>query len=648
LRRYRSDIEEVTAWLAVERHSAQLPSERAVLRSFAGRWKSYRSGNERAFRLSRRGFIVRARATYISVSYAPLLKSISLYENLIQGQINDAEARRVDLSRGAQTAAALLGEAALVLAILIAVGIGGSLRRRLGVVSNSIREVVRADLPQLANSFQNIASGDFRAPRYVCARRRLENMGGDELGSLAECYNDLTDALRDMGRRIDQAVLDARRSREAEERLAYLQRYDEVTGIPNRELLHLELDHALRTARSGASLAVVYIGLVAFDKVTNSFGRAAAEQVLRFAATRLCANLGRTDMCARGRADDFIMVFDPVNGREDAVQRARRLFETALSRPFSVEGQEVLLSASAGVAVHPYDGYEADDLIRNAHTAMSSARETGTGEIVAYAPEMRTQSLERLTMEFDLQRALGAGEFELHYQPIVNVAARRIDSFEALLRWRHPRLGLLDPGAFIDIAESSGAIETLGTWVLETACEQTRKWQSQGHEVGVSVNVSMRQFRGDLFKIVESVLSATRLPPESLELELTETLILTDRPAAAAALSSLKHLGVRVAIDDFGTGYSSFAYLRSFPLDAVKIDRSFINDITTKAFDEAIARAIILLARSLGIGVIAEGVEHVRQVAALHKLGCDVMQGYFFGRPRPAHECRLLLANSAS
>jgi diguanylate cyclase (GGDEF)-like protein len=565
----------------------------------------------------------------------------------MQSQINDAEARRMSLSRGAQTAAALLSEAALVLAFLIAAAIGGSLRRRLGALSDALKDVVRTDLPQLANSFQNIAAGEFRAPRYVCARRPLENMGGDEIGSLAECYNDLTDALRDMGQRIDQAVLDARRSREAEERLAYLQRYDEITGIPNRELLHLELDHALRTARRGESLAVVYIGLLAFDKVTNSFGRAAAEHVLRFAATRLCANLGRTDMCARGRADDFIMVFDPVSGREDALQRVRRLFD-ALGRPFSVEGQEVLLSASAGVAVHPYDGYDADELIRNAHTAMSTAKESGTGEIVAYSPEMRTQSLERLTMEFDLQRALGAGEFELHYQPIVNVAAQRIDSLEALLRWRHPRLGLLDPSVFIDVAESSGAIETLGTWVLETACEQTRQWQSQGYDVGVAVNVSMRQFRGDLFKIVESVLSTTRLPPESLELELTETLILTDRPAAAAALASLKHLGVRVAIDDFGTGYSSFAYLRSFPLDAVKIDRSFISDITTKSFDEAIARAIILLARSLGIGVIAEGVEHVRQVAALQKLGCDVMQGYFFGRPRPAHECRLLLANSAS
>jgi diguanylate cyclase (GGDEF)-like protein len=473
-------------------------------------------------------------------------------------------------------------------------------------------------------------------------------MGGDELGSLAECYNDLIDALRDMGRRIDQAVLHARRSKEAEERLAYLQRYDEVTGIPNRELLRLELDHTLRTARrTGISAAVLYIGLIGFDKVTGSFGRACAEQVLRFAAERLCSAMRPSDMCARGRGDDFVVLFEPVIGREDALHRGRRILEV-LSRPYSIEGQELLLNASAGAAVHPYDGQDADELMRNAHTAMSFAREAGAGEVVPYVPELRAQSLERLTMEFDLQRALSAAEFELHYQPIVNVNERRIDAFEALLRWRHPRLGLLDPAAFIDIAESTGAIEALGTWVLETACDQTRRWQAQGFDVGISVNVSMRQFRGDLFKVVESVLSATHLPARSLELELTESVILTDRPAAVAALSSLKGLGVRVAIDDFGTGYSSFSYLRSFPLDAVKIDRSFVTDITSKSFDEAIARAIILLGRSLGIAVIAEGVEDAGQVSALHNLGCNVMQGYFFGRPRPADECAPLLANTAS
>jgi EAL domain-containing protein (putative c-di-GMP-specific phosphodiesterase class I) len=271
------------------------------------------------------------------------------------------------------------------------------------------------------------------------------------------------------------------------------------------------------------------------------------------------------------------------------------------------------------------------------------ARESGSGEIALYSPQLRTESLTRITIESDLRRALREREFELHYQPIVNVGTRRIDAFEALLRWNHPRLGLLEPASFIDVAEDCGSIETLGRWVLENACAQAQEWREGGHDVGVSVNVSMRQFRGDLVKMVQRALSSTHFPPHGLELELTESVFLSDRGGAGRALSSLKRLGVRVAIDDFGTGYSSFAYLRSFPLDALKIDRSFVSDITSRSFDEAIARAIILLGRSLGIRVIAEGVEDARQAAALHRLGCRVMQGYFFGKPAPARECLELL-----
>jgi EAL domain-containing protein (putative c-di-GMP-specific phosphodiesterase class I) len=297
--------------------------------------------------------------------------------------------------------------------------------------------------------------------------------------------------------------------------------------------------------------------------------------------------------------------------------------------------------------MYPRDGRDADELLRNATTAMSYAKTSGSGEVALYKPSLRSQSLERVTLESDLKRAVAAKEFEVHYQPIINVATRRIDAFEALLRWHHPRFGLLEPSSFIDVAEDTGTIEALGTWVLQTACEQGRRWHDAGHDIGISVNVSMRQFRGDVLGIVEGVLASTGFPARQLELELTESLLLTDRPRAQNALGALKRLGVRVAIDDFGTGYSSLAYLRTFPLDALKIDRSFVSDITSKSYDEAIARTIILLGRTLGVRVIAEGVEDVQQAAILHKLGCDAMQGYFFGKPSPANEWLQLLESMA-
>lgn len=647
LRGYRSDVSQVDNWLR-EPKPAQPPDERLALTNVRKRWAVYLAGNERAFRFSRQGRAAQARSTYVAVTYVPLFRALGIYEQLVQSRIDETEKRRAAVGVGAATASAVLGAGALGLAIVTAVRLGGSLRRRLGVVSGAIADVVRNDLVQLDVSFRNIAAGDFAAPRYVYVRRPIEDGDSDEIGQLARSYNDLLLSLRAMSARIDQAVHEARRRRKAEERLAYLEQYDEVTGLANRHLLHVELDHAIRVPdRPGEHLAVVSFGLLGFKKIEDGFGHTFAQQVLRFIASRLRRAIRESDMAARGGTDEFFVVLDSVSGREEAVGRTQRLI-TVLSKPFALDGRELLVNLSAGVSVYPHDGEDADELLRNAKTAMSYAKESGSGEVEMYASGLRSRSLQHVTLESDIQRALSESEFELHYQPIIDVRARRIDAFEALLRWRHPRLGLLEPASFLDVAEENMAIESIGSWVLHTACAQAQQWRSDGFEIGISVNVSMRQFRGDLVAIVERALRQSHFPAKSLELELTETLLLTDRQRAGDALAQLKQLGVRLAIDDFGSGYSSLAYLRTFPLDGLKIDRSFVSDITTGSYDKAIANTIILLGHSLGVRVVAEGVENAKQAVILHKLGCDAMQGYFFGRPAPAAQTLELLKGSLS
>jgi diguanylate cyclase (GGDEF)-like protein len=637
LTRYRSQVGQIDSWLRATVEAAVANEERAALRVFSTAWRAYLRGNEGAFMLARRGNVPQARTAYVRVSFSPVVAALSSYEHIIQAQIDDAEVTRARVRSRTLAASSALSFAALSLAVTVAVRFGGSMRRRLGRVSSAIAEVVHTDLTQVGESFRNIAQGNLSAPRYACARTPIDDGQADEIALLAHSYNGLILGLREMAHRIDESVLEARRRREAEERLAYLRDYDERTGLANRNLLHAQLGRAIFSMRhDGAMLAVVSVGISSLQKIEDSYGHRFAERVFRDAAERLARALGERDIPARGGEDEFVVVFNPVMGRADAEQRARSVIEE-LARPFVIDERQVLLRPSAGVSVYPSDGEDADELLRNANTAMSYARTAGGGHVQLYAAQLRTQTLARLTIESELEHALSASEFELYYQPIVRVGTRRVEHFEALLRWRHPRLGLLEPASFIDVAEDSTTIEAIGMWVLQTACDQVQAWRRDGHEVGVSVNVSTRQFRGDLFGIVQRALTQTQYPPNALELELTESLMLTGKDAAEV-LSSLKRLGVRLALDDFGTGYSSFAYLREFPLDTLKIDRSFVSDITARAYDEAIARAIILLGHSLGFAVVAEGVENVRQAAVLQRLGCDAMQGYFFGRPVPADE----------
>jgi len=649
LRGYRMDVAEIEQWLSSARSAPQTPQERAALDDFSAQWRAYQAGNERAFALSRRGRVLQSRDAYTTVGYAPVLRALNRYEQVaVQAPIERVQARRARVHAFADTFAASAGVGAVALAVVVAVRMGGSLRRRLGRVSNAIADVVGGDLHRLDRSFRNVAQGDLTAQRYVCERRKIDDRGSDEVALLAQSYNRLIDGFHELSQRIDESVLDARRRRDAEERLQYLQEYDEITGVPNRHLLHAALEQAIRAHPPGAGpIGVAYLGLLGLDKIQDSFGREFSERVLKLIAGRLSESLRESDMPARAGYGEFIALLNPLDELEHALELTHGLIGS-VSRPFNLDGRDLLVNASAGLSLYPRHGLDADELLRNASTAMSYAKDSGAGEVALYTPRLRSQSLERVTIESDLQRALNEREFELHYQPIVDVPNRRIDAFEALLRWRHPRFGLLEPSSFIDVAEDSGTIETLGAWALETACEQAERWHQCGHDVGISVNVSMRQFRGNLFKMVQSALSSSRLPANRLELELTESLMLTDRQGAEEVLSLLKRLGVRVAIDDFGTGYSSLGYLRTLPLDALKIDRSFVSDIEYKSYDEAIARTIILLARTLGVRVIAEGVERVGQAAVLHKLGCRQMQGYFFGKPSPAADCLRMLESTGS
>jgi diguanylate cyclase (GGDEF)-like protein len=647
LRQYSSDLYHVREELRDARRLADLPQAVTSLEDFERLWADYQQNNQAAFLLAAKGRVTEARRKYVSVPYQPALKALSRYDRTIQEEIRRTNAQRAANTKMTRAVGAVMNIAALGLGSFVAFRLAGSLRRRLGAVSRALGEVVRVDLTQVAASFRNIAMGDFSTPRYVCSREKLEETGGGELAALAKSYNGLIAGLAEMSHRIDDAATDAQRRKYAEERLSYLQHYDEITGLANRELLRKQLELVIASPASGKSVAVVFLRLEGFKKISDSFGHAAGNELLRLASQRLDGRLRQSDAIARGGTDEFIVLLDPVESRENATADVSSMVD-AIGQPFNVDGREIVATATAGISIFPGDGSDADELLRNADTAMDAARDSGSGRVLAFAPAMRKQSLERLALETDLQRALVAQEFEVHYQPIVNVAQNRISGVEALLRWRHPRLGLLSPSAFIDVAEETGIIVPLGTWVLQNACAQAQRWRGQGHHVRLSVNVSMRQLHsGALYDTVHEVLRQTGFPAHSLELEMTESLILKERETAASTLSALKDLGVRLAIDDFGTGYSWYGYLRYFSPDTLKIDRSFVMDVTRNPFDEAIASAMILLGHSLELNVIAEGVENGNQVLTLHKLGCDEMQGHFFSKAVSAGRCAQLLADGA-
>ncbi len=421
--------------------------------------------------------------------------------------------------------------------------------------------------------------------------------------------------------------------------------HDPVTGLPDRRMLLGPIARTLAEAElDGSSVALVIVALDRFTRINDWLGREVGDELLRQVAERLLETTGDQDLIGRGSGDEFLAVLPGLPRGEAAVATAHRLVQ-ALRTPFHVQGYELTLSASLGVARAPDDAPDTDTLLRYAEIALHRAKSARTrGRIEAFSDELRAAVERRGDTERQLRRALGAGELLLHYQPKVDLASRRTRAVEALLRWRH-RGELVSPGHFLPVAEESGLIVPIGTWVLLEAARQMRGWVQEGLPIeSVSVNVSALQFaRPDFVESVERVLASAGLHPGHLELEVTETSLMDDVEAAVQTLSRLRALGVRISVDDFGTGYSSLAYLQRLPVDVLKIDRAFVMDLDREEDLQrnqarALAEAICGLGRSLGLRVLAEGVETEAQLAVLEELGCDAVQGYLFARPLPAQD----------
>lgn len=432
---------------------------------------------------------------------------------------------------------------------------------------------------------------------------------------------------------------------QAQARIAYLAHHDSLTGIANRATFNLRLTEALiGAAPRQRSVGVAFIDVDRFKNINDSLGHETGDALLRAVAERLAECIRRGDTLARLGGDEFSLVLADMGHPEDAAVVAQKIV-ASFAQPFQVAGQELFVTASVGVALYPNDGADADTLLKNADIAMYRAKEGGRNTFQFFTAEMNQKISRRLAIEHHLRKALVRNELSLHYQPQVNLHNGRVMGVEALLRWDHPDLGSVSPAEFIPVAEETGLIMPIGEWVLRTACVQQRAWEVEGvRGLKMSVNLSARQFQQkNLAEVVMGVLAATDLSPESLTLELTESALMQNAEYAVAALNSLHAQGIGLSVDDFGTGYASLSYLKRFPIDVLKIDRSFVNDITTDPDDAAIAQAIITMAHSLGISVLAEGVETTEQLAFLTHHDCDAMQGYYFSRPVPAAACGLLL-----
>jgi diguanylate cyclase (GGDEF)-like protein/PAS domain S-box-containing protein len=428
--------------------------------------------------------------------------------------------------------------------------------------------------------------------------------------------------------------------KQAEDKLAQLAQFDTVTGLPNRHLFNDRLGQMLTHAqRNDWSAGVLFVDLDRFKAVNDTYGHAAGDMLLREVAARLKDSVRSGDNVGRLSGDEFAVALSNLAKADDAGLVAQKVVD-ALAAPFDLAGHQAYISASIGIALFPSDGQEPDALIKNADTAMYRAKESGRNNYQFYLPQMNERLTQRLQLEGQLRGALDRREFLLHYQPKVSLATGAITGFEALLRWQRGEQ-LVPPAEFIAVLEETSLIVPVGEWVLRSVCEQLKRWEQAGIAVRpVAVNISARQFqRKGLAKVVGQVLLENKVDPRLLELELTETLLMSDAEEAVETLVQLKSLGVHLAVDDFGTGYSSLAYLKRFPLNALKIDRAFIRDAVTDPDDAAIALTIISLAHSLKLKVVAEGVETEGQLNFLRSHGCDEMQGYYFARPLRVEDC---------
>ena len=528
------------------------------------------------------------------------------------------------------------------------------------IVNRALAEMHGYDSPeQLLAEVSNVVHQLFVDPNRMDELRQMLEEKGAVRGAEIEVYRrDRTKKWVLMSLRAvihgntvlnEGIVEDISDRKAAEKQVQFLAYYDALTELPNRTLLHDRLSQALASARRRKDkVALLFLDLDRFKDINDSMGHSAGDLLLREVAARLKRWAREQDTVARLGGDEFLIVLTDVKDIPGAAVAAERLMDAMIAE-FVVQGHLLRVSCSLGISIFPEHGADGETLIRNADAAMYSAKDYGRNNFQFFTQDMNAEVVERLTLESSLRLALEKRELFLVYQPQMEIASGRITGLEALLRWQHPELGLVPPDKFIRIAENSGLIVPIGEWVLRTACSQARKWQDEGlPTVSVAVNVSAVQFRQEGFrKLIDRVLRETGLAPEYLELELTESLLLSNADVTLSVLRGLKAMGLKLAIDDFGTGYSSFSYLKHFPVSKLKIDRSFVREVAANPDDAAITTAIISMAKSLNLKVIAEGVEDEAQMSFLRAHQCDEIQGYYFSKPLAPEEAADKLRGSA-
>lgn len=475
--------------------------------------------------------------------------------------------------------------------------------------------------------------------------RALEHQSLRRMKKLYE--NHLEKLVVERTAKLRQEIIERQQAEEKVNRMAY---YDGLTNLPNPALFKDRLAHELGKPTGDREMsAVIFLALDRFKNIADTLGQGVGDELLRAVAGRLADDIRKTDTAAYFGGGEFALLVTESGSAENCVKIVRKI-KNSLTLPFDCGGREFYITASFGISLAPGDGDDCQTLLRNASTALYRARQSGGDAYQFYEANMHERALKSLSLENSLRRGLEREEFVLHYQPQICASTGKLTGTEALVRWRHPELGMVPPLEFIPIAEETGLIAPLGEWILRSACEQSAAWQRAGFPaLRVAVNLSLRQFQqSELVETISRILTVSGLAPQHLELELTESSLMENAAMTIETLHRLRNLGIKISIDDFGSGYSSLSYLRNLPIDTLKIDRAFVTDLAADSSDEAIVKTIITLARNLGLKTIAEGVETEEQSMILSGLGCDEMQGYLFGKPLPAEALESVLSERQS
>ncbi|MFA7554013.1 MAG: EAL domain-containing protein [Spongiibacteraceae bacterium] len=484
---------------------------------------------------------------------------------------------------------------------------------------------------------------------------RAKKYGDDEVGSMVDCFNNMLDVIEERDASLEKyrkdlaQLVDTRTDqlKVSESKLHRLAHYDPLTNLPNRNFLEDRFYYALEHARRDDKVVgVLFLDLDHFKNINDTFGHTVGDKLLQDVAKRILSCVRSSDTVCRLGGDEFIIVLESLHDENECLSVAQKIVES-FQVPFDVSGKSIVVTCSVGISVYPKDGVDMVSLLRNSDSAMYRAKEQGRGRHLFYSQEFTLDAQERLTLEVEMHQALAKGEFELYFQPQVSLKTGLLVGAEALIRWNHPMLGRISPDKFIPIAESTGLIDSIGLWVIQSVCGKLVEWKQRKYpHIQVAVNVSGYQLtQGNLVDGLKQALEETNCDAADLELEVTEGYFIKNPDQAVQTLEQLKAIGVSLAVDDFGTGYSSLAYLKKMPIDKLKIDQSFIRDIPQDKNDEAIAKAIIALANSMQLEVIAEGVETEQQLAFLQQEGCDQVQGYLFSRPLPLEQMEGLLGD---